>query len=221
MATVRKHCRPADFFSMARRLCTFLPFCIQMAPTLISEGAASFTGRAVCPRRQVRCCSELYPAFVGRRAKPQAPRRSASARAPWNKWKGPARVKRWREGGRLCRERRSRSCARRYGSHEGRPMNAGEANMPTTTACHAMKPAPAVKSIEAIFITSADRRDVMGRQRPEGHSSYRHTLDTGAPRTKHVLVLSNSAKASAHPGKPSHSRRAERSSGLQDPLEHG
>jgi hypothetical protein len=39
--------------------------------------------------------------------------------------------------------------------------------MPTTTACHAMKPAPAVKSIEAIFISSADRRDVMGRQRPE------------------------------------------------------
>jgi hypothetical protein len=100
-------------------------------------------------------------------------------------------------------------------------MNAGEANKPTKTACHATKPAPAAKSIDAIFITTADRRDVMGRQRPEGHSSYRHTLDTGAPRTKHVLVLSNSAKASAHPGKPSHSRRSERSNGLQDPLEHG
>jgi len=100
-------------------------------------------------------------------------------------------------------------------------MNAGEANKPTTTACHATKPAPAAKSIEAIFITSAERRDVMGRQRPEGHGNYRHKLDTCAPWTKHVLLFSNSAIAAAHPGKPSHSRRSERSNGLQDPLEHG
>lgn len=100
-------------------------------------------------------------------------------------------------------------------------MNAGEANSPTTTACQTTKAAPAGKSIKAIFNTSADRRDVMGRQRPEGHGNYRHKLDTGAPWTKHVLLLSNSAIAAAHPGKPSHSRRSERSNGLQDPLEHG
>ena len=100
-------------------------------------------------------------------------------------------------------------------------MNAGEANKPTTTACHATKPTPAAESIKAIFITDAQRRDVMGRQRPAGHGNYRHKLDTCAPWTKHVRVLSNSAIAAAHPGKPSHSRRSERSNGLQGPLEHG
>ena len=100
-------------------------------------------------------------------------------------------------------------------------MNAGEANSPTKTACHATKPTPAAESIKAIFITDAQRRDVMGRQRPAGHGNYRHTSDTGVPWTKHVLLLSNSATAAAHPGKPSHSRRSERSNGLQDPLEHG
>ena len=100
-------------------------------------------------------------------------------------------------------------------------MNAGEANSPTKTACQATKPTPAAKRIKAIFITDAQRRDVMGRQRPAGHGNYRHKLDTCAPWTKHVLVLSNSAIAAAHPGKPSHSRRSERSNGLQDPLEHG
>jgi hypothetical protein len=100
-------------------------------------------------------------------------------------------------------------------------MNAGEANQPTTTACHATKPAPAAKRIKAISITTEDRRDVMGRQRLEGHGNYRHKLDTGVPWTKHVLLFSNSATAAAHPGKPSHSRRSERSNGLQDPLEHG
>ena len=59
----------------------------------------------------------------------------------------------------------------------------------------------------------------MGRQRPEGHGNYRHKLDTGAPWTKHVLLFSNSAIAAAHPGKPSHSRRSERSNGRQGPLE--
>jgi hypothetical protein len=100
-------------------------------------------------------------------------------------------------------------------------MNASAANKPTMTACHATKPTPAAESIKAIFITNADRRDVMGRQRPECHGNYRHKLDTGAPWTKHVLLFSNSAMVAAHPGKPSHSRRSERSNGLQDPLEHG
>jgi len=36
-------------------------------------------------------------------------RTARSARAPWNKWKGPATAMRWREGGRLCRERPLRS----------------------------------------------------------------------------------------------------------------
>lgn len=80
---------------------------------------------------------------------------------------------------------------------------------------------PGSKRIKAISITTEDRRDVMGRQRPECHGNYRHKLDTGVPWTKHVLLFSNSAKAAAHPGKPSHSRRSERSNGLQDPLEHG
>jgi hypothetical protein len=100
-------------------------------------------------------------------------------------------------------------------------MNAGETNKLTTTACHATKLAPAAKRIKAISITTEDRRDVMGRQRPEGHGNYRHKLDTRVPWTKHVLLLSNSAIAAAHPGKPSHSRRSERSNGLRDPLEHG
>ena len=100
-------------------------------------------------------------------------------------------------------------------------MNAGEADKPTTTTCHATKHALAAKRIKAIFITSADRRDVMGRQRPAGHGNYRHKLDTCAPWTKHVLVFSNSAMAAAHPGEPSHSRRSERANGLQDRLEHG
>ena len=57
-----------------------------------------------------------------------AQRSSAGARAPWNKWKGPARAKRSREGGRLCRERPLCSRARRYGSHRRRPVNAGLRN---------------------------------------------------------------------------------------------
>lgn len=39
--------------------------------------------------------------------------------APWNKWKGPARVKRRREGDRLCRERPLCLRQQRYGSHDG------------------------------------------------------------------------------------------------------
>jgi hypothetical protein len=39
--------------------------------------------------------------------------------AAWNKWKGPARVKRRREGGRLCRERPLCLRQQRYGSHDG------------------------------------------------------------------------------------------------------
>ncbi len=100
-------------------------------------------------------------------------------------------------------------------------MNAGEANKLTTTAWQTTKPAPAEKRIKAISITTAARRDVMGRQRPASHGNYRHNSDTSVSWTKHVLLLSNSAIAAAHPGKPSHSRRSERSNGLQDPLEHG
>jgi len=100
-------------------------------------------------------------------------------------------------------------------------MNAGEANKRTTTACHAKKHTTAAKSIKANFITDADRRDVIGRQRPAGRGNYLHNLDTCAPWTKHVLLFSSSVMAAAHPGKPSHSRRSERSNGLQDPLEHG
>ena len=59
------------------------------------------------------------PAFVGRRAKPKALRLGANAWAPWNKWKGPTRVKRRWEGGRLCRERPWRMRQQRYGSQVG------------------------------------------------------------------------------------------------------
>ena len=59
------------------------------------------------------------PAFVGRRATPNAPRQGANAWAPWNKWKGPTRVKRRWEGGRLCRERLWRKRQQRYGSQVG------------------------------------------------------------------------------------------------------
>ena len=61
----------------------------------------------------------------------------------------------------------------------------------------------------------------MGLLRSASHGNCRHKLDTGTSWTKHVLLFSNSAIAAAHPGKPSHSRRSERSNGLQDPLEHG
>lgn len=59
------------------------------------------------------------PAFVGRRATSKALRQGASAWAPWNKWKGPTRVKRRWEGGRLCRERPWRLRRQRYGSQVG------------------------------------------------------------------------------------------------------
>jgi hypothetical protein len=41
------------------------------------------------PRRWLWCAGSC-PAFVGRRATPRAARRGTGARAPWNKWKGPA-----------------------------------------------------------------------------------------------------------------------------------
>ena len=59
------------------------------------------------------------PAFVGRRATPKALCQGANARASWNKWKGPTRVKRRWEGDRLCRERPLRLRRQRYGSHHG------------------------------------------------------------------------------------------------------
>ena len=63
------------------------------------------------------------PAFVGRCATPKALHLGASAWAPWNKWKVPTRVKRWWEGGRLCRERPWRLCRQRYGSQVGERRN--------------------------------------------------------------------------------------------------
>ena len=95
------------------------------------------------------------------RARRKAPWKSASARALWNKWKGPARVKRRREGGRLCRERPSRSCARRYGSHKGRPMTAGEANKPTTTPSHASGIASDSRASRSVFTDCGIRRRVL------------------------------------------------------------
>lgn len=65
------------------------------------------------------------PAFVGRRATPTALRQGASAWAPWNKWKGPTRVKRRWEGGCLCRERPWRMRQQRYGSQVGERRNCG------------------------------------------------------------------------------------------------
>ena len=59
------------------------------------------------------------PAFVGRRATPKALDQGAKAWAPWNKWKGPTRVKRRWEGGFLCRERPWRMRQQRYGSQVG------------------------------------------------------------------------------------------------------
>jgi len=59
------------------------------------------------------------PAFVGRRATPKALGQGAKAWAPWNKWKGPTRVKRRWEGGRICRERPWRMRQQRYGSQVG------------------------------------------------------------------------------------------------------
>ena len=63
------------------------------------------------------------PAFVGRRATPNALRQGASAWAPWNKWTEPTRVKRRWEGGRLCRERPWRLRRQRYGSQVGERRN--------------------------------------------------------------------------------------------------
>lgn len=63
------------------------------------------------------------PAFVGRRATPKALGQGAKAWAPWNKWKGPTRVKRRWEGGRLCRERPWRLRRQRYGSQVGERRN--------------------------------------------------------------------------------------------------
>lgn len=100
-------------------------------------------------------------------------------------------------------------------------MNAGEANKPTTTYSTATKIGPADMDISATSITGAKRWDVLGLLRSASHGNCRHKLDTCASWTKHVLMISNSAVAAAHPGKPSHSRRSERSNGLQDPLEHG
>ena len=61
--------------------------------------------------------------------------------------------------------------------------------------------------------------DVMGRNSFARHGNWRHRLDTAGSWTTHAPMLSNSPIAAAHPGKPSHSRRSERSNGRQGPLE--
>ena len=63
------------------------------------------------------------PAFVGRRATPKALGQGAKAWAPWNKWRGPTRVKRRWEGSCLCRERPWRKRQQRYGSQVGERRN--------------------------------------------------------------------------------------------------
>lgn len=69
------------------------------------------------------------------------------------------------------------------------------------------------------FTTKSAAWDVMGRNSFARHGNWRHRLDTGESWTTHVPMASNSPIAAAHPGKPPHSRRSERSNGLQGPLE--
>lgn len=67
--------------------------------------------------------------------------------------------------------------------------------------------------------TTLNAWDVMGRNSFAGHGNWRHKLDTGQSWTTHTPMHSNSLIAAAHPGKPPHSRRSERSNGRQGPLE--
>lgn len=69
------------------------------------------------------------------------------------------------------------------------------------------------------FTTGSAAWDVMGRNSFACHGNWRHNLDTGEAWTTHAPMQSNWAIAAAHPGKPPHSRRSERSNGLQGPLE--
>lgn len=75
------------------------------------------------PRQSSQIRRAPCPAFVGRRATPKALRLGASAWAPWNKRKGPTRVKRRWEGGLLCRKRPWRLRLQRYGSQVGERRN--------------------------------------------------------------------------------------------------
>lgn len=61
--------------------------------------------------------------------------------------------------------------------------------------------------------------DVGGRNSFARHGNWRHKFDTGESWTTHAPMHSNSPIAAAHPGKPPHSRRSERSNGRQGPLE--
>jgi hypothetical protein len=61
--------------------------------------------------------------------------------------------------------------------------------------------------------------DVVGRNSFARHGNWRHKFDTGESWTTHASMHSNSPIAAAHPGKPPHSRRSERSNGHQGPLE--
>jgi len=67
--------------------------------------------------------------------------------------------------------------------------------------------------------TRSNAWDVMGRNSFARHGNWRHKLDTGQSWTTHAPMYSNSPIAAAHPGKPPHSRRSERSNGRQGPLE--
>jgi len=67
--------------------------------------------------------------------------------------------------------------------------------------------------------TRSNAWDVMGLNSFARHGNWRHKLDTGQSWTTHAPMYSNSPIAAAHPGKPPHSRRSERSNGRQGPLE--
>ena len=87
--TVRKNCRaqPPTIKPASR-----MTRCSWLGPHLLQfRGSRSWL---FIPRRRSRRGSDSCPASAFRRARPIAPRTSAGARAPWSKWKGPAREKR-------------------------------------------------------------------------------------------------------------------------------
>ena len=63
--------------------------------------------RLLIPRHWLERLSAPHSSVTVRHR--QRCRTAGRARAPWNKWKGPTTAQRWREGGRLCRERPLRS----------------------------------------------------------------------------------------------------------------
>jgi len=72
---------------------------------------------------------------------------------------------------------------------------------------------------QSAFTTASTAWNVMGQNSFARHGNWRHKLDTGQSWTTHAPMYSNSPIAAAHPGKPPHSRRSERSNGRQGPLE--